>query len=129
MKKLLRQPWIPYVVPFVAFMLLTQTAIFLPQYKHLFYLAKTIITAWLLWYWRQVYWQEISVSLGVGEWLLALASGLLVLVLWIGAEKLVPQLAGGGVGFNPHDFGWPPPGTFFLIAVRLVGAALMVPVM
>ncbi len=129
MKKILRQDWIPYVAPFAVFMLLTQVAIFLPQYKHLFYLTKTIITAWLLWYWRQVYWQEISVSLQTSEWLLALASGLLVLGLWIGAEELLPQLAGGGVGFNPHDFGWPPPGTFFLAAVRLAGAALVVPVM
>ena len=128
MKKFLRQDWIPYVVPFAAFMLLTQTAIFLPQYKHFFYLGKTFITAWLLWYWRQVYWQEISVSLQVGEWLLALGSGLLVLGLWIGAENLIPQLGDGG-GFNPHVFGWSPPGTFFLAAVRLVGAALVVPVM
>jgi CAAX prenyl protease-like protein len=128
MKKILRQPWVPYIAPFAVFMLLTQTAIFLPQYKHLFYLGKTIITAWLLWYWRQVYWQEISVSLQSFEWLLALGSGLLVLGLWIGAEKLVPQLGDGG-GFNPSAFGWSAPGTFFLAAVRLAGAALVVPVM
>ena len=128
MKKFFRQPWIPYVVPFAVFMLLTQAAIFLPQYKHLFYLGKTSITALLLFYWRHAYLKETTVPLQVGEWLLALGSGLLVLGLWIGAEKLVPRLA-GGTGFNPHLFGWSPPGTFLLAAVRLSGAVLVVPVM
>lgn len=128
MKKILHQPWIPYVVPFAVFMALTQAAIFLPPYKHLFYLGKTFITALLLFYWRSAYLQEITVPLQAGEWLLALGSGLLVLALWIGAEELLPQLGDGG-GFNPYAFGWPPPGTFFLAAVRLAGAALVVPVM
>jgi CAAX prenyl protease-like protein len=128
MKKILRQPWIPYVVPFAVFMVLTQAAIFLPQYKHLFYLGKTFITVLLLFYWRHVYLKEITVPLQTGEWLLALGSGLLVLVLWIGAEKQVSQLGDGG-GFNPHAFGWSFSGTFLLAAVRLAGAALVVPVM
>jgi len=128
MKKIFRQPWVPYVVPFAVFMLLTQAAIFLPQYKHLFYLGKTFATALLLFYWRHVYLKETAVSLQAGEWLLALGSGLLVLGLWIGAERLVPQL-GKSTGFNPHLFGWSSTGTFFLIAVRLAGAVLVVPVM
>lgn len=128
MKKILHQPWIPYVVPFAVFMLMTQAAIFLPQHKHLFYLGKTFITALLLFYWRHAYLKEITVSLQAGEWLLALVSGLLVLGLWIGAEELLPQL-GESTGFNPYAFGWSPPGTFFLAVVRLAGAALIVPVM
>ena len=43
-------------------------------------------------------------------------------------EKLFPQL-GGDAAFNPYSFNWHPAVVWALIAVRLIGAVIVVPVM
>ncbi len=123
-----KMAWLPYAGPFMVFLLLTEAARYLPGWLHVFYLVKTVLVAALLLYWWPVYRQEITVRLTGGEWLLSLAAGLLVLALWILPEKFLPQ-AGTSPGFNPHAFGWSAAGTGVIIAGRLLGAAVVVPVM
>jgi len=120
--------WLPYAGPFIVFLLLTEAARHLPGWQHVFYLVKTAVVGGLLVYWWPVYRREVMAPLTAGEWLLALAAGLLVLVLWILPEKFLPQ-AGSSLGFDPRSFGWSPAGTRVIAGCRLLGAAVVVPLM
>ena len=92
------------------------------------YIAKTLIVGALLWFWRQKYAADVSSGLTIGEWLTAVFCGLLVLVIWIVPDGYLLEF-GQSSGFNPHAFGWPGGAVKGLIAVRLIGAAVVVPVM
>ena len=54
-KQLLGKSWLPYVLPFALFLLLTAPVGFFPALKPFFYIAKTLIVGALLWFWRQQY--------------------------------------------------------------------------
>lgn len=125
---LTKKPWIPYAVPFVLFIAITGLAKYFPESRDIIYMAKTIIIGALLWFWRRHYAQDITPGMTWTGYLAALAAGLLVLFLWVVPEQLLPQL-GSPPGFNPYSFGWPPRAVPGLIAIRLAGAALVVPVM
>ncbi|MBN2331608.1 MAG: CAAX prenyl protease-related protein [Deltaproteobacteria bacterium] len=124
----MQRAWIPYVVPFAVFLLFTEAAHLLPDYQHLFYIVKTVVVAGLLLSWRRVFAREVFAPMPAREWLLAVGAGILVLVIWVAPEKILPKL-GACNGFDPHSFDWSPTGTVLLITVRLIGAALVVPVM
>jgi hypothetical protein len=126
--QLLEKPWLPYVLPFVLFLLLTAPAGFFPALRLFLYIAKTLIVGALLWFWRQKYAADFSSGLSIGEWLTAVFCGLLVLVIWIVPEAYSLQF-GQNSGFDPHGFGWPQGAVMGLIAMRLMGAAMVVPVM
>ena len=128
LKLLLEKPWIPYVLPFALFLLLSGPVRFFPALSPFLYIAKTIIVGALLWFWRHEYAADISHGLSFREWLTALFCGLLVLVIWIAPEGYLPQF-GQNSGFDPHAFGWSKAAAIGLIAVRLIGAAVVVPVM
>lgn len=51
-----------------------------------------------------------------------------MLVIWIAPEGYLPQF-GQHSGFDPYGFGWPKAAVIGLIAMRLIGAAVVVPVM
>lgn len=51
-----------------------------------------------------------------------------MLVIWIAPEGYLPQF-GQNSGFDPHAFGGSKTAAIGLIAVRLIGAAVIVPVM
>ena len=110
------------------FLLLTGLVRFFPAWSHLLYISKTIIVGALLWSWRHKYASDISPKLSFNDWLVAVSFGLIVLVIWIVPESYLPQL-GGPSGFNPYAFGWSQTAVYGLIAVRLIGAAVVVPVM
>ena len=128
MRQFLKKAWIPYVFPFAVFLLLTGIVRFLPAWSHLLYITKTIIVGALLWFWRHEYATDISPKLSFNACLAAVFSGLLVLVIWIMPEGYLPQF-GEHSGFNPYSFGWSHKAAYGLIAVRLMGAAVVVPVM
>ncbi len=128
LKLLLEKPWLPYVLPFALFLLLTGPVRFFPALSPFLYIAKTIIVGALLWFWRHEYAADISPGLSFSEWLTALFCGLLVLVIWIVPEGYLFQLDQNS-GFDPHALSGSKAAAIGLIAVRLIGAAVVVPVM
>ncbi|WP_054031601.1 CAAX prenyl protease-related protein [Desulfatitalea tepidiphila] len=127
-KYLIEKPWIPYAMPFILFLLLTAPAKYFPIYTPYFYITKTILVAYLLWHWRHAFSADISLRIKPAEYLLSIAAGLVVLVLWITPEDILPKI-GTPSGFNPYAFQWPAAATVGLIAVRLAGASIVVPIM
>jgi hypothetical protein len=123
-----RALWPPYVLPFVVFIALTIPEHYAPEYSHLLYLVKTVSVGAMLWLWRRSYAMDIAPRLSPAGWLAAAAAGLLILPVWILPEAFLPQL-GARAGFDPYSFGSPPAGVWGLIAMRLAGAVLVVPVM
>lgn len=89
------------------------------------YGVKILIVLTALLYYRRLYvelrWRGGSAS----AWLVAIAAGLLVLVLWVSLDAPWMRVGNSG-GFDPRFDGvidWP------LAVLRVVGAALVVPVM
>ena len=128
LKSLLRKDWIPYAVPFVLFLLLTEPARFFPSLSPYLYIAKTILTGGLLWFWRNKYRPDLSPALSFREWLTALFCGLMVLVIWIVPDEYLFQIS-SDTAFDPYGLCDSKAAAVGLIAVRLLGAALVVPVM
>jgi len=115
-------------MPFILFLLLTAPVKYFPIYVPYFYIAKTILVAYLLWHWRHAYSADIFPRIKPAEYLLSIAAGLVVLILWITPEDILPKI-GAPSGFNPYSFQWPAAATVGLIAFRLAGAAIVVPIM
>ena len=128
LKGIFKKPWLPYVLPFALFLLLTEPARFLPELSPHFYIAKTIIIGALLWFWRHKYIADFSSGLSLSEILTAIFCGLLVLAIWIVPEEYLFQL-GEGTAFNPYALGQSQAAAAVLIGVRLIGSSLVVPIM
>ncbi len=128
LKLLLEKPWLPYVIPFALFLLLTVPIQFFPVLSPFLYITKTIIVGALLWFWRHEYAADISPGLSFCEWLTAFFCGLLALVIWIVPEGHLFQV-GQNSGFDPYALSGSKAVAIGLIAVRLIGAAVVVPVM
>ncbi len=128
LQELQKKAWLPYVLPFVLFLLLTEPARFFPSLVPLLYISKTILVGGLLWFWRDRYKDDFSVALSLGEWLFAIGCGLLVLVIWIAPEQYFYKL-GDGAGFNPYILANSQAGAIGLLAIRLIGASVVVPIM
>ena len=125
---LAQKEWFPYAAPFVLFLLLTEPARYFPTLAPHLYVAKTVLVALLLWRWWRKYADDYAPGLTLGEYLTAIGCGLLVLVLWIAPEGIFYQFA-PDEGFNPYTLTDSKAGAVALIAVRLAGAALVVPIM
>jgi len=128
LRLLVNKPWFPYVLPFALFLLLTGPVRFLPAWSPYLYIAKTVIVGTLLWFWRYEYAADISHRLSFRDWLTALFCGLLALVIWIVPEGYLFQLNQNS-GFDPYALGRSTAAAGGLIVVRLIGAAVVVPVM
>lgn len=116
----IREHYVPYVVPFVLFGILT----YIPPLFHIsrgvIYPLKTVLVAACLIYFWGIYKHEISFSF---SWL-AVISGIVVFIIWVLSEGLYPQI--GNSEFNPNSH---VNGAYLSIAFRMVGASLIVPVM
>jgi hypothetical protein len=117
-----RRAYIPYIVPFALFAVCMYSAPLFNTYQFLVYPIKTILVAASLVYFWNAYKQEIRFTF---SWL-AVISGVVVFFIWVLPEGLYPQI--GHSEFNPYEqaSGY---GVYFLIAFRLVGASLIVPIM
>ena len=117
-----RRPYIPYIVPLALFAVCMYAAPLFNTSQFLVYPIKTILVAASLVYFWNAYKQEIRFTF---SWL-AVISGVVVFFIWVLPEGLYPQI--GHSEFNPYEqaSGY---GVYFLIAFRLVGAALIVPIM
>ncbi len=127
-KRLLEKPWLPYVFPFAVFILFTGLAPLAPALSPCLYIAKTLIVGALLWFWRHEYAVDISPRLSPREWVTALLCGLLALAAWIAAEGYLFQFDRDSC-FDPQALGGSNAAAVSLIAFRLIGAAVVAPVM
>ena len=119
-------------IPFAAFMVLLALRGYLPDSaqldsRWLCGLSVLVVGGLLAWYWRG-YGELARQNLpNASETLLSIAVGLIVFGLWINLDAPWMQLSEPSAGFLPLDLQgqpiWP------LIAVRWIGAALIVPVM
>ena len=118
----LRRPYVPYIVPFALFAVCTYTASLFDTLQLLVNPVKTILVAASLIYFWNAYKQEIRFSF---SWL-AVISGVFVFFIWVLPEGLYPQI--GYSQFNPYEYasGY---GVCLLIAFRMIGASLIVPLM
>ena len=123
-----KKNWVPYVVPFIIFLALTEAARYFPSHAHFLYIIKTFMVGGLLWFWRHSYASDFTLKMSYGDFIAAVAAGLIVLAIWILPDKLFPQYGTDEV-FNPFSFNIPQFAAYALIAVRLIGAAIVVPVM
>jgi len=127
-KRFLKEPWLPYVVPFALFLLLTEPARYFPTLVPLLYITKTVLVGGVLWFWRHKYVDDLSLGLTFPELIVSVFCGLLVLVLWIAPEGYLYQFDPGS-GFDPYAMTGSQGAAIGLIAVRLFGAAIVVPIM
>ena len=127
-QELLEKPWLPYVAPFALFLLFTEPARYFPSLVPFLYVSKTIIVGAVLWFWRHKYVEDFSLGLTFREFALATLCGLLVLVLWIAPEGYFYQFE-PGAGFDPYALTSSKMAAMSLIAIRLIGASLVVPIM
>ena len=112
------------VVPFVVFVALTALQGQLGTASaYWFYLVKTLVGAGLVWLtWpvvAEMRWRVTPV---------AVLTGGVVFAVWVGLDAYYPKLATTGDAWNPpHAFGEGAALAWFFIGVRIVGSALVVP--
>ncbi len=124
----LLKSWVPYALPFLVFLVFTETGRWLPGLSPYFYIAKIVVTGLMLFFWRNVYLPDFSSKLSPGQFLSAILCGILVLVIWIVPEPYLFKISNPS-GFDPHVFGPSRAGALAWLGVRLLGASLLVPVM
>lgn len=116
--------YLPYVLPFLVFAGFTYLVPLLGLHRALVYPAKTFgVLICLALFWPRIR-HEITPVLDLN----AVWVGMVAFILWIGLEGRYP-LIGTPAGFDPHQAGLSQGMTLGLTAVRLAGAALVVPVM
>lgn len=120
------RPWLPYVAPFALYMVFLQAQNSWPNALAVLYPIKTIVVGAALWYFRNSY-----VELRPNFSLLAVAVGLVVIVIWIWIDPFYPHLdvlLGKSKPFDPHTLG-SAARMWAFIAFRVVGAVIVVPLM
>lgn len=130
----LSRPLLARVIPFVLFMVLLAIRGQVPEDgswgidpRWVYGLTVLVVGASLLYFWRDYDELGRGSGPGLGGALLGIVVGLVVFVLWINLDQPWMTLGEPAAGFKPVDeagrLQWP------LIAVRLLGAAVLVPVM
>ncbi|MGD2063945.1 MAG: CAAX prenyl protease-related protein [Nitrospirota bacterium] len=129
LQRMVRAPWFPYVAPFATFIGFTYAGGQWPGVAHLWYLAKTVVVGAMLWGFRRHY-VELGWGKSAGNWAVGAIVGVIVLVVWVAPDRvLAPLRIGDGPGFDPYSFGLDTALTWAVIAVRVFGAAVVVPIM
>ncbi|HEX3856850.1 MAG TPA: CAAX prenyl protease-related protein [Verrucomicrobiae bacterium] len=112
------------VAPFLVFLALTACqGKFGAASAYWFYLAKTIVGAWLVW--------EMRPFVSEMRWAISLEAvvvGIGIFAVWIGLDQYYPHLMKGGATGNPNDqFGEGSALAWFFIVVHILGMTLVVP--
>ena len=112
------------VAPFVIFLLLTfGQGQFGEASRYWFYLAKTLVGAWLVWEMRPfvaemrwaISWEAIAIGIGV-------------CAVWVGLDEFYPKLGKAGSVWNPNSqFGDGSALAWLFIGVRIIGSSFVVP--
>ena len=128
------RPWLAYVAPFAAFLVLTALESQLPQVSEaphptwysLAYAVKIAVVAAVAWACRSA-WRDLSPRPTWVCFALAVGLGLVVTTLWVGLDGRYPPIPGLGKrqGFDPTSL--PLVGRVGFLAVRLFGLVVLVP--
>lgn len=132
LKRLKDSPIVIRVAPFAVFLILTSLqGKFGEDSRYWFYVAKTLVGAWMIWAVRPLIremrwsfsWEAVAVGIGV-------------FVMWVGIDNLYPHLSSFfgkdteelAPLWNPlTHFGNAPALAWFIVIVRLVGSSFVVP--
>ena len=128
-------PGVARIAPFAVFLLLTAgQGKFGPESAYWFYLAKTVIGAWMV----LAVWPLIGELRWAFSWEAAVV-GVGVFAMWVGLDGLYPGLetlgnrllgreSAAAPAWNPHSaFGEGGALAWFFIGVRILGSSLVVP--
>lgn len=112
------------VAPFVIFLCLTFCqGKFGEESRYWFYLAKTLVGAWLIW--------EMRPFVPEMKWAIsweAVVVGVAVCVMWVGLDSFYPKFGDPGQPWNPHrQFGENSGLAWTVIVLRTLGSAMVVP--
>ena len=114
----------PRVAPFVIFIALTFVqGKFGEDGRYWFYLAKTLVGAWLIFEMRP-FVPEMRWAFSVE----AVVVGVAVCVMWVAIDPVYPKLGSPGIDWNPHKhFGQGSGLAWLFIVTRTLGSTLVVP--
>ncbi len=127
-KQIRKHPWLPYIAPFLLFILITEAARWLPPFlSPWLYMIKTLLAILLLWLFRRQYRDEFGTPLSAAQWLAAVCCGLVVLFLWVAGESLLPKV-GESTLFSATALGESTAAVTIFISFRLLGSSFVVPV-
>ena len=125
---------LPYVVPMFAYVTLGGLEGYLPQldshpsptWYPTAYALRVVIVAATVWYYRSI-WKDLRPFPSFASIGLAVITGLLVTVLWVGLDGLYPifPFLGKRVSFDPTRMSQA--GRLAFYAVRLTGLVILVP--
>lgn len=125
---------LPYAAPMFAYVALGGIESYLPQvdsqpsptWYPVAYAVRVVIVAALAWHYRRT-WSDLRPAPGFIGIVLAVATGLLVTLMWVGLDGLYPGLPfmGQRTAFDPTRMS--PTGRLAFYAVRLTGLVLLVP--
>jgi CAAX protease family protein len=128
------RPWLPYVAPMAAFLLLTSAEGWLPPpsvgsprtYYPAFYAFKIAVVAVVCWLCRST-WRDLLPRPGIKSTVLAVGLGVIVTAFWVGLDGLYPIYGdvGSRAAFNPNTLS--PVAEAGFLAVRMLGLVLVVP--
>jgi CAAX prenyl protease-like protein len=112
------------VAPFVIFLALTFCqGQFGEESRYWFYLAKTLVGAWLIW--------EMRPFVAEMKWAFsweAVVIGIAVCVMWVGIDGVYPKFGKPGGLWNPHkQLGEGSALAWFFIVARTLGSSIVVP--
>lgn len=125
MKILQKHPILPYILPFLLFILFTGLTPYIPGTLTYAYPLKTVLVALTL----ALCWPlipELKAAPKLSHIVYAIALGILVFVIWIFDPAWYPHL-GKSVAFDPL-VNLPQPYSHGWIAIRILGACLLVPI-
>ncbi|GAK50739.1 CAAX prenyl protease-related protein [Candidatus Moduliflexus flocculans] len=130
----MKKSFLPYLVPFAAFLILTYVGAYSGQHGvYIFYAIKTLVVGGLLYYYySRGSYPELQWKC---SWI-AILVGILVFIIWVAPDEASRRFGGDWLRFiklgkddqfTPYQYGvgmlaW------LIIAVRLIGAVIVVPV-
>ncbi len=120
--------WVPYVLPFGLFLLLTQIESHLPLSAYpVFYAVKIALVGGALIALREAFPEARP---GGGGWAWATALGVVLFFVWILIDKHTPHLAflGTRTAFNPAREMATPLEVFLFLVVRFIGLVVVAPI-
>jgi hypothetical protein len=119
---ILNRPFVPYVLPFLFLLIFIYLAPLVHISKGIIYPIQTLVLAGVLFYFRHAYLDEIKPFFD----LTAILAGMLVFAIWILPDGYYPLI--GSSQFNPYEYATGGM-VMILIAFRLAGAVLVIPLM